>query len=157
MATCRPERITTWGALMTTGVGNGSERQAQASDSSKVTEVIIARDQADVVVEAALCDEGVSEAGAVPLGDELRSQLGCSLPESRMRVQQRELREQGCHVLRQAGVAQELRQHDGGKAGLMIGQSALDERGVVTSRHVLGEVILRISAMFESVSSATPV
>ena len=58
-----------------------SEREQQSSEPGEVAEVAVARDEANAVVDAALGDQRVGEASAMPAREHLRAQPPGALPE----------------------------------------------------------------------------
>jgi len=109
-----------------------SGRESQFSDPGEVAEVGVAGDETDVVVDAALGNQGVRKSSAVLTCNEFCAQLPSSLPVFGVQFQQRKPGEHAGHGGGELGIAQELRQDHRWKTGLTFGQGAFYESRVVT-------------------------
>jgi len=96
----------------------------KAPPAREVPEVGVAGHEADSVVDAALRDERIREAGAAPAPEHDCSQPPGPLSEARLCLEKRELPEGRGGWAGELRVAQELRQHHGREAGLVVRERA---------------------------------
>jgi hypothetical protein len=87
-----------------------------------MAEVGVPGHQGHLVVEAGLGNQGVRQFRLVAAADGLRSQATCPFPVARLQGKHGDLKQCFLKPLRELGVAQNLTEDDGRKAGLALGE-----------------------------------
>src|SRR5262249_17287736 len=125
-----PRRLTARRGLR---AATGLAEESQPAGSREYSEVSVAGHQADVVVDAVLRNQCVSQTCAAPQLEDLGAQRSCSLPVPVEQLQTRERKEKLLDPIRKFRVAQDLREHHRGKTGLAVAERLLDEIGIAAA------------------------